>query len=297
VEHGAPLSRGGYPFAAALTVPEFRLRGDAGGAVPGGVDWRAEAPLVLRVSPPRLDRLAVEAPGRHRLGLGDAALAFTTDRLEIALPIEEGAVPREAAAVARRLRFDTPAGAAEIHAASLHFETRGGEPGAAALRVSAADVALPASLPGVARLGRVVERIGLDLLLFGPVPPPNRDPARRAAAWRDNGGALEARALELRWGEVIGSASATLTLDGALQPAGTGVLRLAGGDALLDAAGEAGLLPLFGAAAARVALRALNRAPPEGGPARAELPLVLRDRSLRLGGVPLARLPVLEWGP
>jgi hypothetical protein len=265
--------------------------------LPGGVDWQAEAPLVLCVSPPRLDRLVVEAPGRHRLRLDGETLFFAADRLDVEFPIEGSAAPpREAAAAARRLRFDTPAGAAEIRAASLDFGTRGGE--AMALRAAAEDAALPPGLPGTARLGRAVERIGLDLLLTGPMPPPpGRDPARWAA-WRDGGGALGVRALELRWGEVAGSASATLALDNALQPAGTGVLRLAGGDALLDAAGEAGLLPPFGAAAARVALRTLNRAPPEGGgPARAELPLALRDRSLRLGGVPLARLPVLEWGP
>jgi hypothetical protein len=292
VAHGAPR-RGGWPFAAALTVPEFRLRGGAG-LLPGGVDWRAEA-LVLRVSPPRLDRLAVEAPGRHRLRLGEASLPFTAGSLSLALPIDGGAAPREAAAAARRLRFDTPAGAAEVRSASLDFGTRGGSEGAATLRVSAADVALPADLPGTARLGRAVERIGLDLLLTRPVPP-GRDPARRAAAWRDGGGALEVRALDARWGEAAASASATLALDGALQPAGTGALRLAGGEALLDAAGDAGLLSPFAAAAARIALRALDRAPPGGGPARAELPLVLRDRSLRVGGISVARLPALEWG-
>jgi hypothetical protein len=308
VEHGTPL-RGGWPSAAVLTVPAFRLQRGADLPPPGdgGVDWRAEA-LALRVSPPRLDRLVVEAPGRHRLRLGGAALVFTADRLDVALPIErnnDGAPPREAVGAARRLRFDTPAGAAEIRAASLDFETRGAatggsEPAAAALRLSAADATLPPGLPGVDRLGRAVERIGLDLLMTGPVPPPGLgDPARRAAAWRDGGGALEIRALDGRWGEAVASASATLVLDGALQPAGTGTLRLAGGDALLDAASEAGLLPPFGAAAARVALRALERrrAPPaENGPAAGvELPLALRNRSLSVGGVPLARLPALDW--
>jgi hypothetical protein len=294
VEHETP-ARGGWPFSAGLTVPEFRLQGGAG-LLPGGVDWRPDT-LVLRVSPPRFDRLAVEAPGRHRLRLGGAALPFTAGQLSLALPIEGDAAPREAAAAAQRLRFDTPAGGVEVRAASLDFGTRGGgrnEP-ATTLRVSAADLALPADLPGTARLGRAVERIGLDLLLTRPVPP-GRDPARRAAAWRDDGGALEVQALNTRWGEAAASATATLTLDGALQPTGTGTLRLGGGEALLDAAGDTGLLSPFAAAAARIALRTLNRAPPGGGPAQAELPLVLRDRSLRLSGISVARLPALEWG-
>jgi hypothetical protein len=246
------------------------------------------------VSPPRFDRLAVEAPGRHGLRLGGETLSFAAERLDLALPLEGGAVPREAAAAARRLRFDTPAGPAEVRAASLNYGTGGG---GTALSVSATDLALPDGSPGVARFGRVVERVGLDLLLTGPAPPPDRDPARRAAAWRDGGGRLAVRALDARWGEAAAAATATLVLDDALQPAGAGTLRLAGGHALLDAAGEAGLLSPFAAAAARVALRALNRAPPGGGgPAWAELPSVLRDRSLRLGGVRVARLPALEWG-
>jgi hypothetical protein len=296
VVHGT-LVRGGWPFAAALTVPGFSLRGGAGFLPGSEVDWRAEA-LVLRIAPPSLDRLAVEAPGRHRLRLGGVALSFTADSLSVALPIGNGTAPprQEASAAAQGLRFDTPAGAVEVRAASLDYGAPpAGGGGAIALRVSAADATLPPDLPGTARLGPVVERVGLDLLLSGPVPPDDSDPARAAAAWRDAGGALVIQALDARWGEVAASATATLTLDAALQPAGTGVLRLAGGEALLDAAGDAGLLPPFGAAAARVALRALGRAPPEGGPAVAEMPLVLRDRSLRLGGVPLARLPVLTW--
>ncbi len=293
VEHGPPR-RGGWPFSAAVTLPGFRAEGGAG-LLPGGLDWRAEA-LTLRLSPPRLDRLALEAPGRHRLRLGRAELPpFTAARLDTALPLRpgDGGVPDEATAAAEGLRFG---GAVEVAAASLDFGARpsGAGPGRA-LRASAAGVALPPGSPGTDRLGRTVDRVGLDLVLDGAIPPPGAAPARRAAAWRDGGGALQIRALDARWGEVAASATATLTLDGALQPAGTGTVRLAGGEALLEAAGAAGLLSPFNAAAAAFALRALNRPPPGGGPPRAELPLALRDRTLRLGPVALGRLPVVEW--
>ncbi|MBD0272743.1 MAG: DUF2125 domain-containing protein [Acetobacteraceae bacterium] len=291
VEHGPPR-RGGWPFSASLVLPGFRLEGGAG-LLPGGVDWRTEG-LALRVSPPRLDRLALEAPGRHRLRLGGTELPpFTADRLDAALPLRSNGngPPSEANAVARSLRF----GAVEVASASVDFDARPeGRDSANTLRASAAGVALPPGLPGTDRLGRVVDRIGLDLVLTGAVPP-GGDPARRAAAWRDGGGGLEIRALDARWGEVAASAAAALTLDGALQPAGAGTLRLTGGEALLEAAGGAGLLPPFTAAAAAFALRALSRPPQEGGPARAEVPLALRDRTLRLGPVVLGRLPALEW--
>lgn len=298
VEHGAPR-RGGWPFAATLAVPDFRLRGSAGG-LPGGVDWRPEAPLVLRVAPPRLDRLAVEASGRHRLDLGGAALRFSAGSLRLAVPVDPTAAPREGvAAAARGLRFDTPSGPVSVRAATLDYGAEGGGAEAAetALRVAAAAVSLPPGLPGADRLGNIVERVGLDLLLAGALPPPGRDPARRAAAWRDRGGALEVRSFEAVWGEAAVSVSATLALDDALQPAGTGTLAVSGGEALLEAAGRAGLLSPLAATAARFALRSLNRAPPEGGgPARAEAPLALKDRSLTVGGWRVARVPALEWG-
>lgn len=297
VAHGAP-ARGGWPFVPTLTVPGPRLQGDAGTPM-AEVEWRAEA-LALRVHPPRFDRLAVEMPGRHLLRLGGAALPFAADRLDLSLPVKDGAAPREASAEARRLRFGAPAGQVGIGAASLRFETIDGggpsAPPAVALRVAATDTALPPGLPGASRLGRVVERVGSDLVLVGSFGPSGGDAARQARVWRDGGGALIVRALDVRWGEAAASATGTFRLDDALQPAGAGALRVAGGEALLDAAGEAGLLAPFAATAARIALRALSRAPPEGGPPRAELPLAVRGRSLSLGGVPVARLPALDWG-
>jgi hypothetical protein len=294
VAHGPP-QHGGWPFAATLTVPEPHLNADSN-LVPGGAAWHAEA-VVLRISPTRPDRLILEMPGRHHLRIDGAVLSVMAESLHVALPLRADADPREAvAAEARRLRVDTPDGTAEIGSASLRIgESGDGAQPTTSLLLSVAGATLPPGLIGTARLGDTVERIALDLVLTSP-PGPGRDAAQRAAAWREGGGTLEVRRLEARWGEAIASASATLTLDGALQPAGTGTVRLSGGDALLDAAGNAGLLSPLGAAAARVALRALSRAPPSGdGPPQAELPLMLRNRSLSLGGIPLARLPAWDW--
>jgi hypothetical protein len=298
VEHGTP-SRGGWPFAATVTLPELGLRGGDSLAV-GGVDWRTEA-LTLRLGPPRIDRLALAAPGRHRLRVGGLEVPFSADRLDasfpLAGPLAGGEAPDEAAASARRLRFDVTGGPVEVAAAAVEFATASAAAGpVSTLRAVASDLALPPGLPGSDRLGRAVDRLGLDLALTGAIPP-GRSPARQAAAWRDGGGGLEIRALDARWGEAAASAAATLALDGALQPEGAGALRLTGGEALLDAASAAGLLPPFAAAAARIALRGLTRPPAEGasGPGQAVLLLSLADRTLKLGPATLVRLPVLRW--
>lgn len=291
VEHGPPR-RGGWPLAATLTLPQFRLEGAAA--------WRAEA-LVLRLSPPRLDRLGLEAQGRQSLRLGSADFPFVAGRLTASLPVESGALPSEAVAQATQLRILAPAGETGIGDARLEFHARPaaakGEP-ALALRLAASDVTLPPALaeasPIVARLGPGLERLAADLALTGPLPPAG-DPSRDAAAWRDGGGRLELHSLELRWGRVAATAMATLTLDEALQPMGAGTLRLAGGGEVLDAAASAGLVTPRVATTGRTVLALLSRTPPEGGPPRIEVPLTLEDGVLALGGFPLARIPPWVW--
>jgi hypothetical protein len=295
VEHAAP-SRGGWPFAATLTLPQFRLEG-GGATLPGGMEWQVEA-LVLRLAPPRLDRLTVEMPGRHRLRLGALELPFAADRLTAAMPLERDVLPREARLEGERLRIGTPAGAAEALSAQLEIETRmtaiEGEP-AVSLRLSAGDVLLPPAVgPTAEVLGRSVESAVLDLALTGPVPP-GRSPTAKAEAWRDGGGTLELRSLALNWGPVAGTATATLTLDEALQPMGAGTLRLAGGGEALQAAAQAGLLTRQAAATGRTVLRLLSRTPTEGGPPQLEVPLALEERVLAAARVPLAVLPPWHW--
>ncbi|MDO9708946.1 DUF2125 domain-containing protein [Paracraurococcus lichenis] len=295
VEHAPPL-RGGWPFAATLTLPQFRLAGGAG-TLPGGMEWQAEA-LVLRLAPPRLDRLTVEMPGRHRLRLGALDLPFAADLLTATMPLERGVLPSEARLEAERLRLGTPGGAVEARSAQAGIETRmsaiEGEP-AVSLRLSAEGVLLPpVAGPAAAALGRAVETAVLDLALTGPVPP-GRGPAAKAEAWRDGGGTLELRGLELRWGPVAGTATATLTLDEALQPMGAGTLRVTGAGEALGAAASAGLLTRQAAATGRTVLRLLSRAPAEGGPPQLEVPLALEDRVLTAARVPLATLPAWSW--
>lgn len=293
VEHGAPL-RGGWPFAATLALPEFRLRG-GGATVPGGVEWQAES-VVLRIALPRPGRLLVDLPGRNHLRLGEAGFPFAAERLRLAMPIEREALPSEAALEAERLRLGTAHGALELGRLQAELDTRlgaaAGEP-AVALRGRAGEVALPpglAAAPAVAMLGPVVQELGFDLALTGPAPP-GRHPAARAEAWRAGGGTLALHGLALRWGPVTANAAATLTLDEALQPMGAGALRLAGGAQAIEAAAAAGLVSPRSAATAQLMLRLMQRIPPEGGPPQLDVPLTLEGRVLSLARFPLLRLP------
>ncbi|GGG33399.1 hypothetical protein GCM10010964_21590 [Caldovatus sediminis] len=298
VEHGPP-QRGGWPFAATLRLPGFRLAG-GGATLPGGMDWQAEA-LVLRVALPRLDRLVVEAHGRQRLRLAATEIPFAADRLEAALPLAAEVLPREADLRAERLRLRAGAGAGalEVERAQAHLETSTtaieGEP-AVLLAFAAEGITLPPRAAGGNPLPRRAESLAGELVLSGPVPLGRRDPVTRAEAWRDAGGTLELRSIALRWGPVGAEAQATLTLDEALQPMGAGTVRVSGVGPAIEALAAEGALTPRGAATARTVLALLARTPAEGGPSRVELPITLEDRTLSLGGrLQLARLPPLAW--
>src|SRR5579872_3265649 len=84
---------GGWPLAAMLTVHRAALKG-GDPPIPGGLAWRADG-LVLRVPLWRPRTLEIAAHGEQQLRLGDGPMIpFSADRLNIAIPLEAGALPR-----------------------------------------------------------------------------------------------------------------------------------------------------------------------------------------------------------
>jgi hypothetical protein len=297
VAHG-PATRGGWPLSARLTLDGVALRRD-------GIGWQAEH-LTLDLSPGSPDRLRLGAGGRQALLAGDQAVPMLAEGMVADLPLGPRGIgiaglPRDAALRAERLRLDLPAGPLELAALRLDLASGDGAgPGdpLVVLRGSVARVALPpglAGMPALAALGPGLDRVSLDAALSGPWPGLAGPPALRAARWRDGGGTLELRALEFGWGAARAGMTAALALDGALQPAGEGVLRLAGAGAVLDALREAGLIGRREASGAQLLLAMMQRSPPEGGPPRLDLPVVLERRALSLAGMALGRLPPLSW--
>lgn len=296
IEHAAPM-RGGWPFAATLTVPGMRIEG-GGATLPGGLLFSSDR-VVLRVAPPRLNRLVIDFPGAQRLRLGEVELPFAAEQLFAVLPLEPETPPRAAEITAERLRIGTPRGAVELRSLSLSLEgstsATEGEP-ALALRLAAEDLLLPAPPAGQAGavFGRRITSLAADLALSGPVPP-GRQPVARAEAWREGGGTLLLNALSLRWGPVGANAAATLALDDALQPMGAGTLRLAGAAEALDALAEAGLVGRRAAATARALVPLLSRPAANGGPPEIEVPVTIEDRTLALARIPVLRFQPLAW--
>lgn len=292
IEHAAPV-RGGWPLSATLRLREFRLSG--GVSVPGGLDWSAPV-VVLRVAPHRPGELLIRAGGPQRLRLGGAEIPFAADRLTASLPLQTHVLPRGGSFEASRLRIGTVAGGVEIGSVRLTLDSRmsaiEGEP-AISLEGEAENVTLPTATP----LGRQIGAVRIDAALSGPLPG-GRNPTTRAATWRDAGGTLELRRLDVDYGPARAQASATLALDDQLQPMGAGTLKLSGAEAVLDALAGAGLVTPRNAGLARRVVSLLARPPAEGEPPQLEVPLTLEGRGLAVARIPVARLPMLAWpGP
>lgn len=294
--------RSGWPLAATVDVADLSAAGPFSNLPGDTARWQAERLSVsIGFANPRI--LIVNVDGRQSLQVGLAApVPFSAERLRTEVELAFGGPARAIAIDIAALQAALPAGPfgiarLEIGAAQQPAALKG--EAAVTVSIAARGVALP---PAQAwPLGPAIERLLVELVVTGPVPR-IVDLADRATAWRDGGGVMELRQLELAWGEVTLSGRATVTLDGQLQPAGGATARVAGHAAVLRALTAAGVLTPRSAMAAGAVLGLMARPPAGGGAPVVEVPLTLANRTLSLGGgalgrIPLVRVPELVWRP
>ncbi|WP_244457208.1 DUF2125 domain-containing protein [Roseomonas fluvialis] len=291
-----PPTRGGWPFAARVSVAEVRIETPARANEAGIVHQAAR--LVVQVAAPRPTHLEVLADGPQRIELGGTAIPFAARRFALAVPLAAGPAPPVELDIAG-LEALLPAGPVRLRAARILLHPGGRLPRPAesepsvALALQAEGLEPPAS-PLTAALGAEIEALSADAVLVG-AQPLRGPPASMAAAWRDAGGVFEIPALALRWGPLQGDAQASFTLDRALQPRGRGSLRVAGAPAAVEALARAGLVDASAARSVQTVLMLMSRTPPEGGPPRVELPMALTDGTLSAARVPLLRMAPIDW--
>jgi hypothetical protein len=170
--------------------------------------------------------------------------------------------------------------------------TAGKAKAALSVNLGAQEIMLP---PGVNwPLGRHVVSLSADTAIDGPLPPP-RGFVANARTWRDGGGAVDLRQVDLRWGPLDGRLSGTASLDPDLQMLASGAVRARNYAETLDVLAERRIIGTDAALAAKAVLSLLASAPAEGGPAEVEIPFTIRDRVVSVRGIPLVKLPALEW--
>jgi hypothetical protein len=285
--HG-PLSRDGWPLQATVHAPGVEIRQEQ-----GAVSWTA-ARLSASVSLLRPRTLVVAASGQQSLRFGpNPPVPFSAEKMQAEVPLR----PERSLSIAvAALKADLSEGALtlgrlELSLWSQHAARR--EEPALSVDLTANAIGLP---PGPWPLGPQVQQLGLVASVSGPVSP-SPDPRERAEAWRDAGGTLSVRSLDIAWGKVTLAGTARLALDAELQPAGDATARIAGYAELLDALVASRMLEARAAMGARAVLGLMARPPAGGGPPVVEVPVALKNRTLSLGRIPLVRVPELVWRP
>ncbi len=295
VATGTP-GRGGWPLHARLSVPSVALAGGFG--PPGGVAWSAPL-VVLDVALLRPQQLVVDIVGQQQVRAGPGpAIPVQAAQARTVIPLEPGVPPNRVDLALTGLRAGPVGRQLQAAHAMLSLAERpdaaAGKP-ALSVVLNAEAISLPPASGGVDwALGGTIASLSLAADLNGPLAA-MPDPQARAEAWRDGGGTLAVHRLALRWGPLDLDGSATLALDGALQPAGTAQLRLIGQSQTLDALAAGHVLAPQVARAAKAVLALMAHEPKAGGPPEVDVPLVLHDRVLTMGRIPLLRLPHLQW--
>jgi hypothetical protein len=158
------------------------------------------------------------------------------------------------------------------------------------LIIDAKTIALPATIPPLAR---TVDRLHLSLDLQGPV---GRGPLPLILeAWRSAGGAIEVRDFALEWPPLTMSGNGTAALDDSLQPLAAFTLKIAGFTATVDALEARRYVQAEVAAASRLILGLLAKVPAGGGAPELSLAFTVQDRKLQAGPVTLMDVPEVIW--
>lgn len=282
-----PARAGGWPFAVELTLPGTAITG-LPQLAPGGVAWSA-ARVVLRVGlpEPRLATLRVEGAQHVRLGTA-TPLSFEAERFTLTSALSAPA--HEVAFDVGGLRAD---GGITVGLLQGLFATTAG--GGVTARLSAEAIGFPPPPAPQPPFGNHIASAIFEGALTGPLPVAGQSLQAAAEAWRKAGGSLSASRFALGWGPLGASGEGSATLDEALQPVGSARLHLVGFSAALQALADAHLLAAPAARAVGAVLSLMATVPPDGGSPTVEVPLDLRDRTLSMGHIPLAKLPRFDW--
>ncbi len=293
VEHGG-LEVRGFPYRLAIEIEQPRL---AKPNHPAAWDWRAEA-LTGYLQPWDLGHVIFVVDGAQQVawttdGKRQSARILAEDA-RASLVLDGAGQPVRYQGILQSGSFELagvgPAAFAKALVAGRHNRGEDAErpAGSVDFAVHAVELELPAGSGGV--LGREVALARLNSFL--PVAAPG-DPTEAAlTAWRQAGGTVEVREMELIWGPLEVRGRGGTALDTALRPTGRLDVEIRGYDATLDALAAAGQMPDDNANTAKFALALLAKNGADGRRFVAA-PLVAEDGRLYLGPAEILKLPSL----
>jgi hypothetical protein len=296
IDIGDPQVRG-FPVA-------FRMRFDAPviQAPPQAGGWRWQgAPLAAEAQLTNPWHIRFAAPGHHVLTAPVAGITQTWTADAGAADgyfnlIRSGGL-EEAGLSLGGVALQLPAvGGVKLQQASVVLDPRLGPAG----RPGESDVAVKLTVDGLVlpqsrmpMLGNRLDRLDLDALLRGLVPP--GPPSEALKAWRDAGGTLEVHRAEAQWGALELAGDGTFALDKEMQPMGAMSAAIKGLDQAIEGLASANVISGQEARMAEIASSALAKPAADGSGKEVRMPLRIQERTVFLGPLKLMRLPPVQW--
>lgn len=288
----------GFPFTFDTEIAGVRVTG----RTPRGLwEWRADR-ITARISPWRAGGLTFDLAGSHKL-------RFRIGRQPLDLDITAGQAPgtfTEARDDApsifkvniRKLVIRESVTGQRIDADSMSLQLFGyarakttSTDFSAGLLLELNGVTLPKGAEKL--LGRKLQRFAAEIQVLGDLPLPLERP--RLTRWRNDGGVLEIKNLELAWGPAKLSGNGTMGLDESLQPEASLTARITGHGKTIDALVAAGVVRERVARGVKLVLDMMARRESPGSEAVIRLPLSIQNRVIYVGPARLARLPQIRW--
>ncbi len=246
--------------------------------------------------------LNVRPEGQETLRVSQApAIVFSAELLDARVPLgsgRPGTLDFEAASLIGGLARSGHPQDVRLARLVVHLElpqATGGPDAklAAKIAVSASQVGLPDTRRWP--LGATISGLSAEADLTLP-PVTGSEPREQASAWRDGGGSIALRNFAVRWGPLDARVSAELRLDGRLQPAGKGRAMLSGYNEALDALAGGGAISQGLSTTAKAVLGLMAFQPSgDGRGGTIDLPFALKDSTLSVGKIPLAKLSDIMW--
>lgn len=283
------LSVGGYPLkvSAHLAAPALTS--------PAGLHWDCEA-VTASANPFDITLVHLSAPGRHRLGQGNAVATVFAADAQGDLDLEHGGAVERANAALSNLKAELP-GFEPVTAAlvaivydPLPADKAGPDTPTIAFSATVEDLMLP-PLPGLV-LDRAIATAEIAGTVKGAVPP--GPPLQSLAQWSSAGGTVDVDRLLLDWAPMGMEADGTVAFDPDLQPLAALSARVRGFGPLMDRLAEAGAVDPGAANAAKLLLTMMAKPDARGRPV-IPVPVTLQEGIVYLGPAKVARLPPVQW--
>ena len=282
-------SQTGFPGSVQLTVlaPNLEKPGQKGWS------WSSDA-LKLSLKPWVFNQLKFDLTGQHQWQLnkqsGVQAFAGIAEKWFGLVTLKNGVADQVTVNLSGlEIRDMSANDTFEVTEAdiSLHDISRG----APSFKVRIRDMEMPEMVH--APLGRNVRHVDAKGEMTGRFQLGKWPDV--LALWRDEGGALDFKSLDLDYPPLRVRGDGTLALDSEMQPVGAFAVKADGVFASVDALYNKGLIPIGTSFATKIALGVLSKKSDDGNNSYLDMSLTLQDRTLYAGTVKLLKLAPVRW--